>query len=161
MNHMIKRAIFAILIIINCIVIFNFSAQDSKKSTATSDVVVDRVVNTITTVNKKAKRESLKDWVTFCVRKSAHFIVYTSLGVWLMCLVNTFSISTKKRILICVIIGMVYATSDEIHQYFVGGRSAEIRDVCIDTCGVLFGIVIAICIGKLIREIGRKVSKTE
>ena len=60
MNIKIKRIIFSILIIINCIVIFNFSAQDSEKSSESSGVVVNRVVNTISTVNKKVKRKISK-----------------------------------------------------------------------------------------------------
>ena len=76
MNVRIKRIIFSILIIINCIVIFKFSSQDSEKSNETSGVVVNRVVNTISTVNKKVKKESIKDTVTFMVRKCAHFSIY-------------------------------------------------------------------------------------
>ena len=30
---------------------------------------------------------------------------------------------------------IIYAASDEFHQYFVPGRSAAIKDVFIDTCG--------------------------
>ena len=152
MNLRIKRIIFAIFVFVNCVVIFNFSAQDSNKSSETSSVVVDRVVNTITTVNKKAKGESIKEKVTFYVRKSAHFSIYTSLGIWLMCFIGTYDGTIKKKILICVIIGMLYAMSDELHQYFIGGRSAEIRDVCIDTCGVLFGNIVVIGIKSIIKE---------
>lgn len=148
MNLKIKRIIFSMLIFINCIVIFNFSAQDSQKSSATSDVVVDRVVNTISNVNKKAKKETLKDKVTFVVRKCAHFSIYALLGVWLMLLANTFNIKIKRKILICIIFGALYAISDELHQNFVSGRSPEIRDVCIDTIGVLFGNTLVILISK-------------
>lgn len=161
MNLMIKRIVFAILIIINCIVIFNFSAQNSEKSSETSGVVVNRVVDTITTVNKTAKKESLKDKVTFFVRKSAHFLIYTLLGVWLICFVNTFSITARKSLLVCVILGMLYAISDEIHQSFIGGRSAELRDVCIDTCGVLFGSFIALGLHRIAKNISKKIFKTE
>ena len=35
---------------------------------------------------------------------------------------------------------MVYASSDEIHQIFVSGRSGNIKDVIIDTCGSYLGI---------------------
>ena len=83
----------------NCIVIFNFSAQDSEKSNESSGIVVNRVVNTISTVNKKVKKENIKDTVTFIVRKCAHFSIYTLLGIWLMNLANTFDISTKRKIL--------------------------------------------------------------
>lgn len=155
MNIKIKRITFSILIIINCIVIFNFSAQDSEKSNESSGIVVNRVVNTISTVNKKVKKENIKDTVTFIVRKCAHFSIYTLLGIWLMNLANTFDISTKRKILMCVLFGILYASSDEFHQSFVGGRSPEVRDVCIDTCGVLFGNILVIIFGKIISVIKR------
>ena len=61
-----------------------------------------------------------------------------------MNLANTFNLlSTRNRIVFCIIFGMMYAASDELHQKFVDGRSAEIRDVCIDTLGVVFGVIIA------------------
>lgn len=145
-----RRIISAILIILNCMVIFKFSSQNSEKSSATSGVVVDKVVNTITTVNKTVKKESLKDKVTFIVRKSAHFSIYTLLGIFLMNFTNTFNISRKRKLLICILFGLCYAASDEFHQSFVGGRSSEIRDVCIDTCGVIFGNLIVILAGKII-----------
>jgi len=34
---------------------------------------------------------------------------------------------------------MAYAVSDELHQWFVEGRSCELRDVGIDTMGVILG----------------------
>ena len=152
MNIKFKRILFAVLIIINCIVIFNFSAQDSEKSSKTSGVVVNRVVNTISSVNKKVKEESLRDIVTFYTRKAAHFSIYTLLGIWLMNEANTFDISKKRKMFISVMFGLLYAVSDEFHQSFVGGRSPEVRDVCIDTCGVLFGTIIVIIINKIVHK---------
>ena len=39
-------------------------------------------------------------------------------------------------------IGTLYAVTDEVHQYFVPGRSCEIRDMVIDGCGVAVGVLI-------------------
>ena len=50
----------------------------------------------------------------------------------------------------------MYAASDELHQKFVDGRSAEIRDVCIDTCGVILGILLVILAVKIIKNIKTK-----
>ena len=36
--------------------------------------------------------------------------------------------------------------TDEIHQLFISGRSGEIRDVCIDSLGVITGIIILLII---------------
>ena len=152
MNLKIKRIIFSILVIINCIVIFNFSAQNAEKSSATSGVIVDKVVNTISSVNKKVKKSDLKSQITFIVRKCAHFSIYTLLGIWLMNISNTFEIPIWKKLLICVTFGLLYAVSDEFHQHFVGGRSPEVRDVCIDTCGVLFGSFLVIIFEKIMQS---------
>lgn len=154
MNKVIlKRIIFTILIIVNCLVIFKFSSQDADTSSQTSGVVVNKIVDKISNVNK----EKLTDDVTFVVRKCAHLSIYTLLGIWLMNLANTFNLlSTRNRIVFCIIFGMMYATSDELHQKFVNGRSAEIRDVCIDTCGVILGILLVILVGKIIKNIKTK-----
>ena len=42
------------------------------------------------------------------------------------------------------IIGTAYAVTDEIHQHFVPGRSCELRDICIDSAGVLCGVLITL-----------------
>ena len=45
MNKVIlKRIIFTILIIVNCLVIFKFSSQDADTSSQTSGVVVNKIV---------------------------------------------------------------------------------------------------------------------
>ena len=69
MNIKLKRIIFGLLIILNCITIFCFSAQNSEKSSETSGVIVESVVTTISNVNKNVKKESIRDTVTFVVRK--------------------------------------------------------------------------------------------
>lgn len=153
MNINLKRIILAILIIINCIVIFMFSGQDAEKSSDTSGVVVNKVVDTISTVNKKVKKKTLKSQITFYVRKLAHFSIYTLLGFLLVLEVNTFRLSYIKRIIIPLFMGVLYAFTDEFHQSFISGRSAEIRDVFIDGCGVLFGIIIACFCIKIIKKL--------
>ena len=40
--------------------------------------------------------------------------------------------------------------ADEIHQLFISGRSGEIRDVCIDSLGVITGIIILLIIFKIV-----------
>lgn len=49
---------------------------------------------------------------------------------------------------------MMYATSDEIHQYFVPGRACMVEDVFIDTLGIVLGILLIM----LCRRITKKES---
>ena len=59
--------------------------------------------------------------------------------------------------LFCLILGggliawgaaVLYSVTDEIHQMFVPGRSCELRDVAIDSCGVATGILLCTIIKK-------------
>lgn len=71
---------------------------------------------------------------TFIVRKASHFTEYLILYLLLyrvLCLYMD-----KKRAKVYTLLGVfLYASSDEIHQYFVPGRAMAFRDVMIDTSG--------------------------
>ena len=43
---------------------------------------------------------------------------------------------------LAILVGGLYAASDEIHQHFVRGRHAAWYDVVIDTVGVTIGVVV-------------------
>ena len=64
----------------------------------------------------------------------------------------TFRIKNIIRIGISFSLGLIYAISDEIHQSFIPGRSAQVTDVLIDTSGVIFGIVLVLLIYTLIKK---------
>ncbi len=78
--------------------------------------------------------------VSFVVRKGAHFTEFLILGVSLFLTVR--DLRKRASFWIPWAIGAAYAVSDEIHQYFVPGRSCEARDMIIDICGVLVGVAI-------------------
>jgi VanZ family protein len=67
------------------------------------------------------------------LRKIAHLTEYAVLGALLQ--------RALAHSGIAILIGAVYAASDEIHQHFVQGRHAAWYDVVIDTVGVAIGVV--------------------
>lgn len=69
-----------------------------------------------------------------------------------MALVSTYNIKEKNRLIISLTTGIIYATSDEIHQSFVPGRSPMITDIVIDTMGVILGILLIILGKKIIKK---------
>ncbi len=147
MNIKVKRAIFIILIIINCTIIFKFSSQNSEKSSEASGGIVNKIV---TIISKNEQDENLEHIVTVIIRKCAHFSIFTLLGIWIMCEANTFNINERKKFGISIALGSLYAASDEFHQMFVSGRSAQITDVFIDTLGIIFGCIIVKILYKFI-----------
>lgn len=77
---------------------------------------------------------------TLIVRKGAHFTEYLILASLVY---NALEINQeKKRYIIAFIITVLYACSDEIHQYFVPGRAMALKDVLIDSSGAFFGLLI-------------------
>lgn len=69
-----------------------------------------------------------------------------------MALVSTYNIKEKNRLIITLTTGIIYASSDEIHQSFVPGRSPMITDIVIDTMGVILGILLIILGKKIIKK---------
>lgn len=53
-------------------------------------------------------------------------------------------------------VGALYATSDEIHQLFVPGRSGQFTDVLIDTGGVVAGYFFVVLVRLIVKGINKK-----
>ena len=134
--------------------IFIHSAMPSDLSSAESGLIVDFLMKRF----------------AFIVRKCAHFLEYTLLGFSFSLTASDYrnpcdgdasgkldsraaakytlrSAETSGSIdiaakLISWAFGTLYAVTDEFHQMFVPGRSCEIRDMCIDSCGVATGVLI-------------------
>jgi len=73
----------------------------------------------------------------FIVRKLGHFTEYAILYLLLYRAMKD-SFKSKTALLASLVIVFLYASSDEIHQYFVPGRACRVRDVLIDTFGGVF-----------------------
>jgi VanZ family protein len=75
--------------------------------------------------------------------KIMHFFEFLVLGWLLLRSARKWRISfTGASLLVAVIlIGAVYAASDEFHQYFVPGRDCDIFDWTADTVGLAAGTI--------------------
>ena len=83
--------------------------------------------------------------LSFVIRKCAHFTEYMILGMSLFVTVREFIPDEERVAAVQIVswsIGALYAVTDESHQSFVPGRSCEIRDILIDSCGVAAGVLI-------------------
>ena len=123
--------------------IFALSADTAVESDAKSDVISDSIIHQILR-NFDLTDEQIDTLVHTCVvivRKTAHFTEYATLGFLLASVFVSFGLKTKLNIPISFIIGSLYAVSDEIHQYFVPGRSCQISDMILDSAGVIAGIM--------------------
>lgn len=143
-----------VLVILWMITIFWFSSQVGDDSSATSGNTIRKIVKffytNITTENLELIVQTLQPFV----RKLAHFTIYTIGGFLLYNL--SIQLKLKSKFINSLGFGILYAISDEIHQFFVPGRSCRIFDVFVDTCGLITGITIYIIIIKIINRIMKR-----
>lgn len=148
--------IFLIILTLSIMaIIFALSADTADESDAKSNAISDSIVYQILS-NFDLTDEQIDILVRRCVvivRKTAHFAEYAALGFLLASVFVSFGLKTKLNIPTAFIIGVLYAVSDEIHQYFVPGRSCQISDILLDSAGVITGILVllsGVCIFKKI-----------
>lgn len=83
------------------------------------------------------------------VRKTAHVLEYTVLGLVLWLVLRRF---VRRPSLVCgltLLAGVCQAGLDEVHQLFVPGRAGRPLDVCLDSMGVLLGMGAAMALQAL------------
>lgn len=135
-----KKIISFIVLILWMIVIFSFSSADANKSTGTSDKVIttmieikDKITNNETPNNEK---EIIVKNSSFYIRKIAHITEYLILGFLMFNLLKQYSVT---NIYYAIGLSILYSCTDEFHQLFISGRSGSIRDILIDSIGILIG----------------------
>ena len=149
-RKIVLRILFFILLMATFILIFYFSSQNGEESSGLSKGLIYNILKFFT--NNTEKLEEIIIVIEPVIRKLAHFSVFTLVGIWTMSLTETFEIQKNNKISISILVGFLYACSDEIHQKFVSERSASPIDVLIDTSGVIFGIILVILIIKLLKK---------
>lgn len=152
------RTILIIALITIFTTIFGFSNQDSETSGGISQKVAEYVTKYIPSIQEmeESQKEEVIDKIETVIRKIAHFSIYTLVGILLMSLMCTYKIKEIDKIGISLIIGIIYAISDEIHQAFIPGRGPQLTDVILDSMGVLTGIFISMLLLEMIRKITKK-----
>ena len=138
---MVKRLFKLLLVVIWMSVIFMFSHDSGEASSKKSDGLIITVVEFLAERDlSDAEKEKGIDFCVVPVRKGAHIISYFILGVLMVSLLKEFRLVDKRTFIFAVIMCILYAISDEVHQYYVPGRSGDVVDVLIDTVGSILGV---------------------
>lgn len=123
-----KNKLNIILVLIWMLLIFLMSSYNANMSSEQSGVIVNFIANILNINNLEL--------LSLIIRKLAHYTEYLILGLLVVNLLKDYH---NKYLLISFIICILYATSDEIHQLFVPGRSCQFLDILIDTLGSITG----------------------
>ncbi len=128
------------------VLIFSFSAAPAVESSETSDGISYKIVKVMAALPfldwEEEELEEKAETLHVPIRKAAHFSEYVLLAVLWVIPLGCMTKTNKKRMIVALLLCIMYAVSDEIHQLFVPGRDGNIKDVLIDTAGAGFGILV-------------------
>ncbi len=143
------RFILVICIITWAIFVFHLSNQNGNQSSGLSRKI------TAIWIHDEEKIDTVEPYV----RKIAHFSEYTLGGMLFIALFVTYDWTEKRKIITSILIGIWYASIDEIHQVFVESRSGSIKDVFIDSLGIVFGVFFMLLIIQVFQKIRKRIGK--
>lgn len=124
------------------ITIFIFSSQNNTNTNNLSGKVTEKIAKLIFFDYDKMSAQTQNEIIVGLnkfVRKLAHLTVYFMLGFFLFVGTLFLKLKNKYRFLTALGLSIAYAISDELHQLLVSGRTAQLLDVAIDSCGAFLG----------------------
>lgn len=133
------------------VMIFHFSSQTSSESSELSHTVSRYVIAGtercfgIQFTDEQIQRAVAR--IHYYVRKLAHVTEYFILAVTVAFPLYVYGVRGIWLMLVAGAVCVGYAGLDEYHQSFVAGRGASLKDVGIDSIGVLIGIILVRMIG--------------
>ena len=131
--------------------IFSFSAQPGDVSSQLSYKVSVKIVETADYIfDANLDYYQIDEWankINFITRKLAHMTEYFALAIAVSFPLYVYGMHGILLMLVAGLICVGFACGDEYHQSFVMGRSPSTKDICIDSVGVFFGIIVVRIIG--------------
>ena len=131
--------------------VFLFSCENADDSSDTSGRFVNLIISIFYGDYDELpmwEQEEIRGNISHFIRKTAHFTIFAALGFFAFLTSGQRKLLCKGTAAVLIFCGL-YAVSDELHQYFVPGRACMLRDMLLDTCGSLAGIVAALAAVKI------------
>ena len=140
-----KRFLYMIPVIIWMIFIFYMSGKTGQESSGQSGKISLFISDLLEKVRQDPAQEmqKLQDVLELVIRKAAHMTEYAILFLLSYLAMVKISMSQSRfyNRSIAVLISLLYACSDEMHQLLIPGRSGRMIDVGIDMAGVLIVLI--------------------
>ena len=158
MKHLMNRLKFLLkplsllpaLLMMN--LIFGFSAQTGETSGNLSYRISYTLVETVDVIlDKDFTEQEMSDYahkIEHPIRKIAHMSEYFLLALSISFPLYVYGLKGTRLAFATFLICVSFACSDEFHQSFVADRSPSLKDVGIDSIGVLIELFILWIVGK-------------
>lgn len=139
-----RQQIFLIVSILWMAVIFWFSAHTGNESSAQSGGIVDTIIRLLFPHYSEwatPKQELYLHLLTLLVRKAGHATEYLILALlYAGCM--SWKRTLKGTLFSAWLLTVLYAATDEVHQFFVPDRACRITDIVIDSAGAAVGLLL-------------------
>lgn len=145
-----KKAVTLLITLGIMAAIFYFSSQPGTVSETVSETVVQSIQGT-------GAECLVPGWFSansFAnIRKWAHVYIYLALGASMACTVGSFRPGWRRwqQGSVSALLCLVYAVTDELHQFFVPGRAMLAGDVLVDAMGFSAGILAMLLLFRLVQ----------
>ena len=148
-KKIVLRIVLCVLIALWLGFIWCNSAEDGSETVETSNGVTQIVAEIVVPGYgglPQEEKAAVIEKISPPVRSLAHAFEFFVLALLVGALVYTFAFKSVflKQISITLTACVLCACADEIHQYFVPGRTADILDILVDVAGALVGCGILI-----------------
>ena len=139
----------------------SFSAQNGTQSSGLSRKVAQTFIQGlenvhVISVESNDQREVLIEKMQYPIRKGAHMTEYAIFTVFTYIALLTDGVRLPKRRYSALLTAVLLASSDELHQWFVPGRSGCVKDACIDTVGAVAALLVIWAAGTVRNRIQTK-----
>lgn len=151
------KIIFWVVSILWMSMIFYFSHQPANVSKEESGkVLVKMNLLSEDDISSEGDRRVFK--LQLFIRKTAHVTVFMVLGILITLSITSSMQNNFMAYIVAYITGTLYGIFDEVHQIFVPGRGPQLRDVALDSVGVVIGVLITALVVEIIRHRSRNIS---
>ena len=121
--------------------IFYLSHQPATESNKLSISITEKIAGIVEKTDPNIDETNIRKFNRI-IRKNAHFFAYLVLGILTFNGLKDSGIAGGRGFILALIVCILYAISDEIHQLFIPGRSGQVTDVVIDGMGSLVGVIL-------------------
>ncbi len=156
MKKTICRILTGGLLLAWMILIFCFSAQPAKESGEVSGTLAYRMIRIADEITgnrlSDRQKEVYAQLLNPPLRKAAHMTEYAVLASLMFLFFSCMDVTKRRCYMLCLLLSLLYAASDEFHQLFVPGRSGSVKDVLIDGTGAVIAVALTAGIAAIRRR---------
>lgn len=131
-----KKIIYLSLTFLIITFIFYNSMKNGQASSEASDLVLQFINNFISKIGVDFKFDG------YFIRKLAHFLEFFILGMFIMLTFEAFTNKTFKVLGFPMFFIIFIPVIDEYIQLYSEGRASSVKDVLLDFCGGIVGILL-------------------